>query len=88
LFVRQTVILTTPVEAILSRPGSKTTCDRCGEEIINEREVAMGAATLCRHCAYGGYYTTCPDADQADELPVLAATWPRAYAVAEFAPTP
>lgn len=56
LFVWQPVILTTPIAAIVSRAGQRAACDRCGEEILNEREVVIGAQTLCRHCAYGGYY--------------------------------
>ncbi|GIV69188.1 FmdE family protein [Caldilinea sp.] len=61
LFVWRPVILTTPVEAILSRAGHRAMCDSCGEEIINEREVVIGDVTLCRHCAYGGYYRLCEE---------------------------
>ncbi len=63
IFVWQPVILTTPVAAIISRAGHRATCDRCGEEILNEREVLTGGLTLCRHCAFGGYYRCCDDAD-------------------------
>lgn len=63
LFVWQPVILTTPVTALISRAGHRATCDRCGEEILNEREVLTGGLTLCRHCAYGGYYRSCDDAE-------------------------
>jgi formylmethanofuran dehydrogenase subunit E len=56
LFTWHPVTLTTPVAAIVSRAGQRAVCDRCGEEILNEREVVVGAVTLCRHCAYGGYY--------------------------------
>ena len=59
LFAWQTVKLVTPVEAIISRAGHRASCDRCGEEILNEREVVIGATTLCRSCASGGYYQ-CP----------------------------
>lgn len=62
LFVWQSVILTTPVAAIISRAGHRSLCDRCGEEILNEREVVAGGLTLCRHCAYGGYYRHCDEA--------------------------
>lgn len=70
LFVWQPVILTTPVAAILSRAGHRVHCDRCGEEILNEREVVIGSATLCRHCAYGGYYDQCDQSAHA--LPVTS----------------
>lgn len=62
LFVWQPVILTTPVAAIISRAGRRAICDRCGEEILNEREVSGSGVTLCRCCAYGGYYHLCKDA--------------------------
>ena len=52
----QAVELTTPVAVLLSRPGARARCDRCGEEILNEREVARGSLTLCRSCAGDGYY--------------------------------
>lgn len=57
LFVWQPVALATPVAALISRAGHRARCDRCGEEILNEREVISAGVTLCRHCAYGGYYT-------------------------------
>jgi formylmethanofuran dehydrogenase subunit E len=52
----QAVELTTPVAEILSRPGARALCDRCGEEILNEREIVRGGITLCRSCAGDGYY--------------------------------
>jgi formylmethanofuran dehydrogenase subunit E len=42
--------------AIMSRPGIRARCARCGEEILNEREVARDGETLCRACGWGGYY--------------------------------
>lgn len=56
LLTIQTVTLATPVVAIVSKPILRTNCDRCGEEIINEREVMTGRQTLCRSCAGPGYY--------------------------------
>ncbi|GIK71918.1 MAG: formylmethanofuran dehydrogenase subunit E [Chloroflexota bacterium] len=61
IFVWQPVILMTPVKAIISRAGHRALCVRCGEEILNEREVVIGDATFCRHCAYGGYYLLCDE---------------------------
>jgi formylmethanofuran dehydrogenase subunit E len=58
LFATQEVILNPPLSALLSRPDARTTCSHCGEEIINEREVARGAVVLCRTCAGAGYYST------------------------------
>jgi formylmethanofuran dehydrogenase subunit E len=56
LLVAQRVELLTPVGEIISRAGQRTRCDRCGEEIINKREVMAGGEMLCRACALGGYY--------------------------------
>jgi formylmethanofuran dehydrogenase subunit E len=61
LFVWRPVILTTPAVAIISRAGHRACCDRCGEEILNEREVVIDELTFCRHCAHGGYYCHCKD---------------------------
>jgi formylmethanofuran dehydrogenase subunit E len=51
------VELTTSLAALISRPGLHRPCDRCGEEIMNEREVNLGGAVLCRSCAGERYYT-------------------------------
>jgi formylmethanofuran dehydrogenase subunit E len=56
LFSWQAVELCTSIEAIFSRPGVRTACDACGEEIINEREVVRGDRVLCRPCAGFSYY--------------------------------
>ncbi len=56
MFVVQPVELTVSLEAIISRHGMRTTCQRCGEEIINEREVLVNGETLCRACAGDAYY--------------------------------
>jgi len=50
------VQLKTPIERIISRPGVKVLCDVCGEEIMNEREIARDDGVLCRACAGRGYY--------------------------------
>ena len=50
------VTLSTPVAAIVSRASARAICDKCGEEIINEREVIEGGRTLCRTCAGHRYY--------------------------------
>jgi formylmethanofuran dehydrogenase subunit E len=58
LFRTEEVVLEPSLADILSRPGVRVRCDACGEEIINERQVVIGGATLCRSCAYGSYYKT------------------------------
>jgi len=56
MFTVTPVMLNTPVEAILSRPGLRVNCDLCGEEIINEREIKKDGLILCRPCAGKAYY--------------------------------
>jgi formylmethanofuran dehydrogenase subunit E len=56
MFVAQAVALSTPIETLVSRGGLRATCDRCGEEIINAREVLLVGLTLCRACAEPAYY--------------------------------
>ncbi len=58
LFSVQNVQLKTPAEKIISRPGRKAICERCGEEIMNEREVFQDGLLLCQACAGGAYYST------------------------------
>lgn len=57
MFTVTEVKLTASIESILSRPGMRVTCDMCGEEIMNEREVRQNEMNLCRTCAHGGHYT-------------------------------
>ncbi|MFC1465425.1 MAG: FmdE family protein [Candidatus Brachytrichaceae bacterium NZ_4S206] len=51
------VELLVSVKRLISRPGVRVTCDRCGEEIINERERWVDGARLCPHCAGEAYFT-------------------------------
>ena len=50
------VTLTPPVQTLISRAGVRVSCERCGEEIINERERNLDNETLCRSCAGDSYY--------------------------------
>jgi formylmethanofuran dehydrogenase subunit E len=56
LFSFQEVHLEPSHNFVLSRPGLRTKCTRCGEEIINERQVLVDGAVLCAICAGKGYY--------------------------------
>ena len=56
LFSWQPVELLTSIEEIFSKPGVRTACQVCGEEIINEREIVRGDQVLCRGCAGFAYY--------------------------------
>jgi formylmethanofuran dehydrogenase subunit E len=56
LFSFEKVLLEPSLAAIISRPGLRSRCDRCSEEIINARQVMVGEETLCAACAGAGYY--------------------------------
>lgn len=60
LFSFHEVTLDPSLEAIISRPGVRKRCARCGEEIINERQVFANGANLCKTCAGIGYYRMKP----------------------------
>ena len=52
----QSVRLDIPLAEIISKPGRKSECMQCGEEIINGREVTKDNLTLCRACTGDGYF--------------------------------
>ena len=53
------VRLTVSLEEIISQPGLRVTCDQCGEEVMNAREVPVEGRALCRRCVgCDGYYET------------------------------
>lgn len=56
LLAVQPVRLRFPLEQLLSKPGRRVTCETCGEEINNEREVVHEGKFLCRACAGYSYY--------------------------------
>ncbi len=56
LFNFQEVELTTPAEQIISHQNARAICSKCGEEIINDREVVVEGKVFCKTCAFGGYY--------------------------------
>jgi len=51
------VILKNSIEEIVSRPGMRVICEKCGEEIMNEREVRKDGLSLCLSCAGESYYS-------------------------------
>ena len=57
LFTFQSIVLDPSLATLLSRPEARAVCSRCGEEIINEREVMRDNQVLCKTCAGGGYYS-------------------------------
>ncbi len=45
------VTLLVPVAEIVGRPHVRVDCTRCGEEVINQREVLIEGRVYCRTCA-------------------------------------
>ena len=60
LLVYEPVRLKEDLRRLISRAGWRATCELCGEEIINEREVQLGSRILCRPCAGDAYYSVLP----------------------------
>ena len=56
LFRVQEVELALDVAALKGRPGARAQCARCGEEILNQREVWREGKTICRACAGESYW--------------------------------
>jgi len=61
MFTFQEVLLNTPVEQIVSKPGLRINCDVCGEEIMNGREISRDGLALCLPCGQAGYYQSVDD---------------------------
>jgi formylmethanofuran dehydrogenase subunit E len=56
LMTVQEIELNMNVQEIISHSGKRVNCERCGEEIINERERIVEGKVYCYSCAEGGYY--------------------------------
>ncbi len=53
------VRLTLDVDALLGRPGVRVDCARCGEEVLNGREVEVDGDLVCPGCSGAAYYDPC-----------------------------
>lgn len=51
------VEVTIPPEDMPGSPISRVTCDRCGDTVVDMREVRVDGETLCRPCAHGSYFS-------------------------------
>ncbi|MDO8736996.1 MAG: FmdE family protein [Thermoleophilia bacterium] len=51
------VKVTIPPEDMPGSPISRVTCEKCGDTVVDMREVVVDGFTLCRPCARGGYFT-------------------------------
>jgi formylmethanofuran dehydrogenase subunit E len=59
LLVWRDVRLTPSLRQLISQEGVRVRCQRCGEEVFNERDVSRDGETLCRSCAGPSYYECC-----------------------------
>ncbi len=57
LFHWQQVELMNSVKQIIGQAGKRVSCEICGEEIINQREVMHEGTILCKSCAGGSYFS-------------------------------
>lgn len=46
------------VKSLVSLPGVRAVCEKCGEEILNERQVIQNGLVFCLACAGFAYYRT------------------------------
>ena len=51
------VKVTIPPQDLPGSPISRVICERCGDHVVDMREVKVGGAILCRPCARGGYFS-------------------------------
>lgn len=58
LFTIEPVTMNLDLTNLISRAGHRVSCEECGEEIINEREVRKDGRVLCLACAGSAYYVT------------------------------
>jgi len=75
LFTVSEVRVTLGEDDLPGRPGSRTTCERCGEAVSDGRDVLSDGRALCRACAGAAYYTpieevaTGPEHHESGEFP-------------------
>ena len=56
LFQWRPVRLAVPLKQIVGQAGKRVSCQICGEEIINDREVLRAGSVLCSSCAGMSYF--------------------------------
>lgn len=56
LFFVQDVLLEKPIREVVGEAGKRVKCDRCGEEVMNGREIDVKGMTWCRSCFGDTYY--------------------------------
>ena len=56
LLVAERVELNLDLTTLISQPGRRRACTRCGEDIVNEREIVVDGSVRCRACAGEAYF--------------------------------
>jgi formylmethanofuran dehydrogenase subunit E len=56
LFKVEAVRVNLKPEDLPGKPLSRVKCERCGESVMDSREILLGGRILCRACANGAYY--------------------------------
>jgi len=78
LLVWEPVTLTVDLKEIVSRPGLRVKCTRCGEEVMNARQVEREGIMLCARCAgvsdyyvplFGDVEVLAAAADRVEDMP-------------------
>ncbi len=64
------VELSTPLDVLLGRAGERIHCWRCGEEVLDQRQVWRDGKPFCRSCAGETYYRVREPATRADRTAV------------------
>lgn len=53
----ESVQVTIPPQDMPGSPISRVACERCGDHVVDLRQVEQNGVVLCRPCACGGYFT-------------------------------
>jgi formylmethanofuran dehydrogenase subunit E len=73
LLVWEPVTLTVDLQAIVSRPGLRVPCARCGEDVMNAREIEREGIVFCARCAgVADYYISLPKEERMLVVPAQA----------------
>lgn len=74
LFIIEPVQLTVSLKEIISQPGLRVNCERCNEEISNDRQVVKDGQNMCLACAGESYYMLSGSNDRPipKKIPVLS----------------
>jgi formylmethanofuran dehydrogenase subunit E len=57
IFTIQNVHVDIPKEDLPGLPTHKDICSRCGEGIMDSKEIIIEGKVVCKNCAQGSYYT-------------------------------